>query len=243
MRTTKRFRRNLRLRQRLEKIAKLDRFVEMILHADSFGRGEHGSPAIEPGGVKTHAHVGDEIAEHEHKIGGFDVLAHVVVAAQGAAINAEVKRMIFPHRALAQQVGRDRDVEAFRERRDMMVAGLNEIPGIRCRKPGGAFYLFPNIAGMCESLGAIEAHKKLSSSDGERSSPATLVQMFLLWRHQVATMDRRSFGSLGSEGQHFLRLSIATALDDLKVGLERIRAAASDVGGFQEFIREGKHLC
>ena len=66
--------------------------------------------------------------------------------------------------------------------------------------------------------------------------------MFLLWRHQVATMDRRSFGSIGSEGQHFLRLSIATALDDLKVGLERIRAAASDVSGFQEFVREGKHL-
>ncbi len=51
--------------------------------------------------------------------------------------------------------------EAFRERRDLMVAGLNAIPGISCRKPGGAFYLFPNIAGMCENLGAIEAHKKL----------------------------------------------------------------------------------
>ncbi|HCP91527.1 MAG TPA: aspartate aminotransferase, partial [Spartobacteria bacterium] len=90
--------------------------------------------------------------------------------------------------------------DAFRERRDMMVAGLNAIPGIRCRKPGGAFYLFPNIGGMCEKLGAIEAYKKLPVLDRDRSSPATLVQMFLLWRHQVATMDRRSFGSIGSEG-------------------------------------------
>ncbi len=133
--------------------------------------------------------------------------------------------------------------DAFCERRDLMVAGLNAIPGITCRKPGGAFYLFPNIAGMCESLGAIEAHKKMPASDRERSSPATLVQMFLLWRHQVATMDRRSFGSIGSEGEHYLRLSIATALDELKIALERIRAAASDVNGFQEFIREAKHLC
>ena len=131
--------------------------------------------------------------------------------------------------------------EAFCERRDVMVAGLNAIPGITCRKPGGAFYLFPNIAGMCQKLGAIEAHNKML--DGARTSPATLVQMFLLWRHQVATMDRRSFGSIGSEGQHYLRISIATALDDLKVALERIRAAASDVGGFQKFIQEGQHLC
>lgn len=133
--------------------------------------------------------------------------------------------------------------EAFRERRDVMVAGLNAIPGISCRKPVGAFYLFPNISGMCEALGAIEAHAGMPAADRVRSSPATLVQMFLLWRHHVATMDRRSFGSLGSEGQHYLRLSIATGLDDLQLGLERIRAAAADIAGFQQFIHEGKHLC
>jgi aspartate/methionine/tyrosine aminotransferase len=133
--------------------------------------------------------------------------------------------------------------DAFRERRDVMVAGLNVIPGIRCRKPGGAFYLFPNISGVCEALGAIEAHKKMPTGDRDRSSPATLVQMFLLWRHQVATLDRRSFGRIGSDGQHYLRISIATALDDLKLGLERIRTAVTDVDGFQQFIQEGKHLC
>ncbi|MGZ5019113.1 MAG: pyridoxal phosphate-dependent aminotransferase [Chthoniobacterales bacterium] len=133
--------------------------------------------------------------------------------------------------------------DAFCERRDVMVAGLNVIPGINCRKPVGAFYLFPNISGMCETLGAIDAHLSMPVADRARSSPATLVQMFLLWRHQVATMDRRSFGSLGSEGQHYLRISIATALEDLKLGLARIRAAATDVHGFQQFIQEGKHLC
>jgi len=78
--------------------------------------------------------------------------------------------------------------------------------------------------------------------DRERTAPATLLQMFLLWRHQVATMDRRSFGRIGSDGQHYLRLSIATALEDLQIGLERIRAAAADRDGFQAFVREGQHL-
>jgi aspartate aminotransferase len=133
--------------------------------------------------------------------------------------------------------------DAFSKRRDLMVAGLNSIPGIRCRKPGGAFYLFPNIAGVCEELGALEAYRKMSAPDRERSSPSTLVQMFLLWHYQVATMDRRSFGSIGCEDQHYLRISIATALDDLKIGLERIRRAATDIDGFQNFIKEGKHLC
>jgi hypothetical protein len=66
--------------------------------------------------------------------------------------------------------------------------------------------------------------------------------MFLLWRYQVASMDRRSFGRLGSAGLHYLRLSIATGLDDLKTGLERIRAAAEDREGFRAFVKEGAHL-
>ena len=132
--------------------------------------------------------------------------------------------------------------EAFAERRDLMVAGLNAIPGIRCRKPGGAFYLFPNISGLCENLGVIGAHRRLPMRDRGRTSPSTLVQMFLLWQHQVATMDRRSFGRVGSDGLHYLRLSIATGLEELKTGLQRIRAAAADRDGFQTFIREGKHL-
>jgi aspartate/methionine/tyrosine aminotransferase len=131
---------------------------------------------------------------------------------------------------------------AFQERRDYMVAGLNATPGIRCQKPGGAFYQFPNIAGVCESLGAVEAHASLPAADRERTSPAGLFQMFLLWRHHVATMDRRSFGRIGSDGQHYLRLSIATALDDLKLGLDRIRTAAADREGFQRFVKEGEHL-
>ncbi len=133
-------------------------------------------------------------------------------------------------------------MEAFQARRDFMVAGLNATPGITCQNPGGAFYLFPNIAGVCQALGAVELHAALPADARERTSPAGLFQMFLLWQHHVATLDRRSFGRIGSDGQHYLRLSIATAMDDLKLGLERIRAAAADKDGFRAFVNKGEHL-
>jgi aspartate/methionine/tyrosine aminotransferase len=135
-----------------------------------------------------------------------------------------------------------RMVAAFQERRDVVVAGLNAIPGVTCRKPLGAFYVFPNIGGLCEALGAFEAHQSLPEDKRLRSSPATLFQMFLLFRYQVATVDRRSFGEIGAEGKHYLRLSIATGLDDLKEALARIAQAGADRHGFAAFVREGKHL-
>lgn len=133
-------------------------------------------------------------------------------------------------------------VAAFQERRDMMVAGLNSVPGIRCATPGGAFYLFPNIGGVCESLGAVEAHARLSAADRDRTSPSALFQMFLLWQYHVATLDRGSFGRIGAGGQHYLRISIATGLDDLKEAVAIIRAAAADRDGFQRFVQRGERL-
>ena len=133
-------------------------------------------------------------------------------------------------------------VAAFQARRDMTVAGLNSIPGVRCATPGGAFYLFPNVSGVCESLGAIDAHAALPAADRDRTSPSTLFQMFLLWEYHLATLDRHSFGRIGSEGQHYLRISIATGLEDLKEAVEIVRKAAADRDGFQRFIRKGEHF-
>jgi aspartate/methionine/tyrosine aminotransferase len=135
-----------------------------------------------------------------------------------------------------------RMVTAFQERRDAVVAALNAIDGVRCQQPGGAFYAFPNVGGLCERLGAFEAHAKLPPEVRERSSPSTLLQRFLLFRHHVATLDRRSFGRIGAEGKHFLRVSIATALDDLMVAVGRIARAGRDADAFQAFVREGRHL-
>jgi aspartate/methionine/tyrosine aminotransferase len=136
----------------------------------------------------------------------------------------------------------ERMVRAFQERRDVVVNALNAIEGVRCQLPRGAFYVFPNIAGLCERLGAIEAFERLPPEVQAKSSPSTLVQMFLLFRYGVATLDRRAFGVIGSEGRHFLRISVATALDDLKDGMERMRRAADDRAGFEAFVREGRRL-
>lgn len=133
-------------------------------------------------------------------------------------------------------------VQAFQERRDLVVHGLRAIEGVTCQNPKGAFYVFPNIGGMCERLGAVEAFQELPPEAREKTSPATLVQMFLLFRYHVAALDRKSFGRIGAEGKHFLRLSIATGIDDLEEAIQRIGVAAQDPDGFGDFLRSGDPL-
>lgn len=129
-------------------------------------------------------------------------------------------------------------VAAFQERRDVVVRALNAIEGVTCPLPGGAFYVFPNVAGACERVGALEAYEALPRAARERTSPSTLLQRFLLFRWRVATLDRRSFGKIGSEGKHYLRISIATGMDDLRQAVERIAAAVDDRAGFARFMAE-----
>jgi len=133
-------------------------------------------------------------------------------------------------------------VSAFQERRDVVVKALNAIDGIKCQNPKGAFYVFPNVDGVCKALGAIDAYESLSPDKKKRTSPSTLLQMFLLFKYHVATMDRKSFGRIGTEGMHFLRISIATGIDDLKEGMARIAKAVKDKNGFETFIGEGTRL-
>ncbi len=95
-------------------------------------------------------------------------------------------------------------VEAFRERRDVIVEGLNKIPGFRCLKPKGAFYAFPNIEGTGMSSREMEG--------------------YLLDEAGVATLSGTSFGEYG-EG--FLRLSYANSVENIKKALERIGEAVA----------------
>jgi aspartate aminotransferase len=94
-------------------------------------------------------------------------------------------------------------VEAFRARRDIMVEGLNAIPGVSCLNPKGAFYVFPNISGTGKSS------REFADC--------------LLEEHGVAALAGTSFGKYG-EG--YLRLSYANSEDNLRKALDRIRAAA-----------------
>ena len=135
-----------------------------------------------------------------------------------------------------------RMVAAFQKRRDVIVRALNDVDGITCATPKGAFYLFPNISGVVRSIGALDAHAALPPAMRARTTPATLFQLFLLFRYGVATLDRKSFGVIGSEGKHYLRMSIATSLEDLELAVVRIAAAASDRAGFRRFVDEGEHL-
>ena len=131
---------------------------------------------------------------------------------------------------------------AFEERRDYVVDALNEMPGVSCQLPKGAFYVFPNIAGVVKNLKIDEAYAALPEDLKKTTSPSTLFQMFLLWEYHVAMMDRKSFGQIGTENMHYLRLSIATGLEDLKVGMERMAKAVEDTAGFAKFVEKQEHF-
>ena len=89
----------------------------------------------------------------------------------------------------------------------------------------------------------MEAFETLPEEIRPKTSPSTLLQMFLLFVHGVATLDRKSFGRIGAEPFHYLRLSIATGTEELKKGVERIAACAADREGFRRFFAAGEHFC
>ena len=53
-------------------------------------------------------------------------------------------------------------------------------------------------------------------------------------------MDRKSFGAIGAEDLHFLRISIASDLEKLEEGVRRIAAAGGDLKGFERFMESGE---
>ncbi|MGB9724064.1 MAG: pyridoxal phosphate-dependent aminotransferase [Chloroflexia bacterium] len=93
-------------------------------------------------------------------------------------------------------------VAEFRRRRDVIVAGLNAIPGVRCRTPAGAFYAFPNV----QALGR----------------PSKEIADYLLQEAGVAVLSGTAFGEYG-EG--YLRLSYANSIANIQKALERMREA------------------
>jgi len=93
-----------------------------------------------------------------------------------------------------------RMVAAFAERREMIVAALNSLPGFRCERPGGAFYTFPNVAGTGFDVRTLQG--KLLDEAG------------------VATVAGTSFGEFG-EG--YLRFSYANSAEAIAEAVVRIR--------------------
>ena len=107
--------------------------------------------------------------------------------------------------ASQESVTKMRDV--FLQRRDRIVAGLNEIPGFDCQTPGGAFYVWPNVSGACERIGA-------KDSDELRKR--------LLYEVGVAVLADNHFGSrVEGDGEH-IRFSYASSFEAIDDGLSRI---------------------
>ena len=102
--------------------------------------------------------------------------------------------------------------EAFERRRNLIVAGLNRIEGIRCRMPEGAFYAFADVRGL---LG-LRAADVVLADDNQ-------IAMWLLETAHVATVAGTPFGAPG-----YLRMSYACSDEDINRGLASIEAAIKD---------------
>ena len=93
-------------------------------------------------------------------------------------------------------------VKEYARRRDYMVQALNDIPGVHCKTPGGAFYVFANI----QSFG-------LSSNE---------MADYLLEQAGIATVAGSAFGT---QGEGYIRLSYACSYERIVEGMARMKDA------------------
>lgn len=98
-------------------------------------------------------------------------------------------------------------MQEYKERRDILVDGLNSIPGITCLKPGGAIYVFPNIT-------------KTGMTSEEFAD-------FILQEANVALLPGTNFGA---HGEGYIRMCYANSQENIKAGIERMRVALAKRG-------------
>lgn len=115
------------------------------------------------------------------------------------------------HAGIAALQGPQDDVasmlDEFRARRDLVVDGLNGLPGVSCRTPRGAFYAFPNVAGV--PLDADTLATRLLEEAG------------------VALLAGSAFGEAGAD---HLRISYATSREQLREAIERMGTFLAALG-------------
>lgn len=153
---------------------------------------------------KTYAMTGWRLG---YSIGNAQVIANmsklqVNIASCAAAFSqiAGIEALRGPQDSVGQMV------REYLKRRDAIVQALNSIKGFSCKTPTGAFYAFPNI-------------KKTGMKSRE-------LMEFLLNKAHVASVHGTAFGRYG-EG--YLRFSYATSLENIKEGMERVRAAVEEL--------------
>jgi aspartate/methionine/tyrosine aminotransferase len=184
------------------------------IYSDTLYEGEHVSLASLPGMLdrtivldgfsKTYAMTGWRL--------GYGIfpewLAPLIAKLQ---VNATSCTASFTQRAgvealLGSQSGAEAMRAEFRRRRDAIVHGLNQIPGVSCLTPRGAFYVFPNIQGT-----------------GKTSQE---LADLLLYEAGVATLPGTAFGPAG---QGYLRLSYANSIENIQLALERMSEVLSAI--------------
>ncbi len=114
------------------------------------------------------------------------------------------------HAAMAALTGPWEPVEEmvaeFKRRRDIVVEGLNAIPGVSCVMPGGAFYVFPSVRELGATSKEVEAH--------------------LLQHAGVACLSGTAFGK---QGEGYLRLSYANSVQNIRDALEAMEASLPEL--------------
>ncbi len=200
-------------RATLEGVAELAKKHDFVVLADEiYGRMlygvEHVSIASLPGMAertvvcdgfsKTYAMTGWRL--------GFGIMPKALAVKMGTLMNNSnscTTAFIQKAGVVALQGPQDDVVEMMRqftERRQVIVDGLNAIPGVTCRMPGGAFYAFPNVS--------------------RTGIPSQQLADRLLDEAGVVTLAGSGFGD---EGEGYLRLSFANSIPELQEGVKRIR--------------------
>jgi aspartate/methionine/tyrosine aminotransferase len=206
-------------REDLEQIAAVAREHDLVVLADEiYGRilyeGEHVSIASLPGMVdrtivldgfsKTYAMTGWRLGYAivpERLVTPFSRLLVNSVSCTNAATQwAGVEALTGPQDSVAAMV------EEFRARRDLIVDGLNAIPGVSCLRPSGAFYAFPDISGT--GLTGAELADRLLNEGG------------------VSALSGTAFGSVG---RYHLRFSYANSRENIAEAMKRTRAVVEQL--------------
>ncbi|MEX2586130.1 MAG: pyridoxal phosphate-dependent aminotransferase [Balneolaceae bacterium] len=104
--------------------------------------------------------------------------------------------------------------EAFRKRRNYIVKALQEIPGLKCFMPSGAFYVFPDCSAW---LGR-------TATDGTEINTSTDLCIYMLEKHGVAIVPGDAFGEPSG-----FRISYAVSMDELKEAVSRLKKGFADL--------------
>jgi aspartate/methionine/tyrosine aminotransferase len=197
----------------LEAIAKMANEVDAVvlsdeIYKDFYFEGEHVSITKFPG-MRDRTVVLDGLSKSYAMTGwrvGYGLFPHELVepitrlVTNSVSCTAAFSQMAAAAAIEAPQLSVRSMVAEFKQRRDIIVQGLNEIPGIICPEPKGAFYAFPNITGT-----GLTSHE---------------FEVRLLEEAGISALSGTSFGAFG-EG--FARFSFANSQENLREALRRMR--------------------